>query len=99
MPRSDRVPRPGPQKDCTPRCDMDQFQCRSGHCIPLRWRCDADADCMDGSDEEACGTGGEPAARLPRPRGCVPGASPLRAQKQSLPTVPSPGSEVVPAPG
>jgi integrin beta 2 len=48
------------QKDCTPRCDMDQFQCKSGHCIPLRWRCDADADCMDGSDEEACGTGGEP---------------------------------------
>ena len=39
---------------------MDQFQCKSGHCIPLRWRCDADADCMDGSDEEACGTGGEP---------------------------------------
>lgn len=38
---------------------MDQFQCKSGHCIPLRWRCDADADCMDGSDEEACGTGGE----------------------------------------
>lgn len=39
---------------------MDQFQCKSGHCIPLRWRCDADADCMDGSDEEACGTGGAP---------------------------------------
>lgn len=36
---------------------MDQFQCKSGHCIPLRWRCDADADCMDSSDEEACGTG------------------------------------------
>lgn len=54
-----------PQKDCTPRCDMDQFQCKSGHCIPLRWRCDADADCMDGSDEEACGTGGEP---LPPPQ-------------------------------
>lgn len=48
------------KKDCTPRCDMDQFQCKSGHCIPLRWRCDADADCMDGSDEEACGTGGPP---------------------------------------
>lgn len=56
-----------PQKDCTPRCDMDQFQCKSGHCIPLRWRCDADADCMDGSDEEACGTGGEP-PHYPPPR-------------------------------
>ncbi|KAK2101971.1 hypothetical protein P7K49_019638 [Saguinus oedipus] len=38
---------------------MDQFQCKSGHCIPLRWRCDADADCMDGSDEEACSTGAQ----------------------------------------
>lgn len=46
---------------------MDQFQCKSGHCIPLRWRCDADADCMDGSDEEACGTGGEPLQLGSRP--------------------------------
>uniref|UniRef100_A0A8B9N7P4 Prolow-density lipoprotein receptor-related protein 1 n=1 Tax=Accipiter nisus TaxID=211598 RepID=A0A8B9N7P4_9AVES len=45
-------------KDCTPRCEFDQFQCKNGHCIPMRWRCDADADCMDGTDEENCGTGG-----------------------------------------
>nr|XP_026654670.1 low-density lipoprotein receptor-related protein 1 [Zonotrichia albicollis] len=44
-------------KDCTPRCEFDQFKCKNGHCIPMRWRCDADADCMDGSDEENCGTG------------------------------------------
>uniref|UniRef100_A0A493TNA8 Uncharacterized protein n=1 Tax=Anas platyrhynchos platyrhynchos TaxID=8840 RepID=A0A493TNA8_ANAPP len=45
--------------DCTPRCEFDQFQCKNGHCIPMRWRCDADADCMDGTDEEDCGTGGK----------------------------------------
>uniref|UniRef100_A0A663N6E5 Prolow-density lipoprotein receptor-related protein 1 n=1 Tax=Athene cunicularia TaxID=194338 RepID=A0A663N6E5_ATHCN len=44
-------------KHCTPRCEFDQFQCKNGHCIPMRWRCDADADCMDGTDEENCGTG------------------------------------------
>lgn len=53
------------QKDCTPRCEFDQFQCKNGHCIPMRWRCDADADCMDGSDEESCGTGGNGRAVCP----------------------------------
>lgn len=28
----------------------------------MRWRCDADADCMDGTDEEDCGTGGNSSA-------------------------------------
>lgn len=65
---------------------MDQFQCKSGHCIPLRWRCDADADCMDGSDEEACGTGGE---RAPPPGHCAaPGVSP--SGLASLPQPPRP---------
>ena len=43
-----------PQDGCELRCDSDQFQCKNGHCIPSRWRCDADADCLDGSDEEKC---------------------------------------------
>lgn len=33
-----RTPVDAHRRDCTPRCDMDQFQCKSGHCIPLRWR-------------------------------------------------------------
>lgn len=41
------------------KCDSDQFQCKNGHCIPIRWRCDADPDCMDGSDEEKCESDGE----------------------------------------
>uniref|UniRef100_A0A8D0ALX9 LDL receptor related protein 1 n=1 Tax=Sander lucioperca TaxID=283035 RepID=A0A8D0ALX9_SANLU len=43
------------QNGCDLKCDNDQFQCKNGHCIPIRWRCDADPDCMDGSDEENCG--------------------------------------------
>lgn len=46
------------QHGCDVKCDNDQFQCKNGHCIPFRWRCDADADCMDGSDEENCNSGG-----------------------------------------
>lgn len=59
------------QKDCTPRCEFDQFQCKNGHCIPMRWRCDADADCMDGTDEENCGTGGNGRAGCPLRAGRV----------------------------
>jgi low-density lipoprotein receptor-related protein 1 (alpha-2-macroglobulin receptor) len=35
----------------TATCSNDQFQCNSGECIPSHWRCDAQRDCKDASDE------------------------------------------------
>lgn len=36
-----------------PKCEQaGDFQCKNGKCIPLRWRCDFDTDCSDGSDED-----------------------------------------------
>ncbi|KAI9517563.1 hypothetical protein NQZ68_004783 [Dissostichus eleginoides] len=35
-------------------CEVGQFQCKNGRCIPTLWRCDDDDDCSDSSDEENC---------------------------------------------
>ncbi|XP_072288275.1 low-density lipoprotein receptor-related protein 2-like [Pyxicephalus adspersus] len=37
-------------------CHPGYFQCKSGHCVAERFRCDGTADCLDFSDEDACPT-------------------------------------------
>merc|ERR1711970_1468637 len=37
--------------DCNPR---EHFECESGGCIDVTYRCDRDTDCSDGSDERNC---------------------------------------------
>lgn len=32
-------------------CAEDEFTCKSGHCVPMKWTCDKETDCLDGSDE------------------------------------------------
>ncbi|GBM44369.1 hypothetical protein AVEN_147381-1, partial [Araneus ventricosus] len=41
-------------------CSVNHFACTTPQygnctCIPVRWRCDSDDDCGDGSDEIDCG--------------------------------------------
>lgn len=37
-----------------PGCDVDQFHCSNGKCIPDWWRCNSMDECGDNSDEELC---------------------------------------------
>lgn len=37
-------------------CDVDEFQCRNGMCIPLEFLFDGTIDCMDSSDEQEVAT-------------------------------------------
>lgn len=44
------------EQNCTkPTCGSNEFQCKSGRCIPLNFRCDNENDCGDHSDEFECG--------------------------------------------
>jgi hypothetical protein len=43
--------------DLCDREPLKYFRCRTGKCIPMRWRCDLELDCdkyNDFSDEENC---------------------------------------------
>lgn len=33
-------------------CKEHEFRCNAGQCIPLRYVCNANQDCRDGSDED-----------------------------------------------
>ncbi|XP_056277840.1 low-density lipoprotein receptor-related protein 12 [Pseudoliparis swirei] len=35
-------------------CDVDQFHCSNGKCVPDRWRCNSMDECGDNSDEDLC---------------------------------------------
>ncbi len=39
---------------CSAACESDQYECRSGECIPEAYYCDDNNDCADNSDEEFC---------------------------------------------
>ena len=37
------------------KCNGDEFTCKtSKKCVPMKWRCDNETDCVDGSDEHSC---------------------------------------------
>uniref|UniRef100_A0A3B3I417 Low density lipoprotein receptor-related protein 2a n=1 Tax=Oryzias latipes TaxID=8090 RepID=A0A3B3I417_ORYLA len=35
-------------------CELGQFRCGTGRCIPGDWHCDGTSDCVDDSDEQDC---------------------------------------------
>ena len=37
------------------QCEAGKFSCKSnGECIPEKWQCDGEKDCLDGTDEKNC---------------------------------------------
>ncbi|GFN87816.1 low-density lipoprotein receptor-related protein [Plakobranchus ocellatus] len=52
--RDQRTCEPDPDEVEVSTCRPGRFQCQNGRCIPMTYRCDADNDCLDGSDEILC---------------------------------------------
>ncbi|KAM6977691.1 SCO-spondin [Aplochiton taeniatus] len=48
-------------------CVEGQFECRTFGCVDARLVCDGRRNCLDGSDEEHCGTTARPAVTTQRP--------------------------------
>lgn len=44
----------GPRTLSLSPCSAEQFMCRSGECVPSKFRCNLRYDCGDGSDEDEC---------------------------------------------
>lgn len=58
---------------CSSTCQPDEYQCKDKkRCIPLSFKCDGDAHCSDGDDEEGC-------------EECVNGAKMCKPTGQCLP--------------
>ncbi|KAF7648727.1 hypothetical protein LDENG_00152740 [Lucifuga dentata] len=55
------------QHGCATACVEGQFACRSFGCVDSARVCDSRLDCLDGSDEERCGTTARPSLTPERP--------------------------------
>jgi hypothetical protein len=53
---SSECPHHEDEQDCS-NCQVDEFSCKNGKCVPTQWTCDRSDDCGDSSDEDAsmCG--------------------------------------------
>ncbi|KAK2583973.1 hypothetical protein KPH14_006435 [Odynerus spinipes] len=61
------------------KCRTDEFQCGNDDCLPIRWRCNGNVECRDGSDERNC-------VRPPSSRsGCVLPPQPESGEYKLLP--------------
>ena len=58
-------------------CEKEEFACDNAFCIPMKNRCDAVGDCVDGSDEQDCG-------RLVMPQGYMKDLTPIQNSQEQI---------------